>query len=305
MSNDSPKHNGFIILNKASGWSSFDAVARMRSILKIKKIGHGGTLDPAASGVLVLCCGKATRLSKYLLHGDKRYRATIRLGRTTETYDTEGEFSSDFRTPPGMNQTKWTELLSRFTGGIKQIPPRYSAKKTDGKRHYELARQGRPVEPKAVGVTIYAINIQAFDSDWIELDISCGSGTYIRSLAHDIGQALGCGGYLEKLIRTESGEFSLDQAISIEKAAEFAGEDDYSFVRAADQLVPAMRKIPLNAGQTKRFLNGNFITLVNPLLSDKEETRVYADDGHFLGIGEVEKPFGTEQVKIWPRIVIA
>jgi tRNA pseudouridine55 synthase len=228
----------------------------------------------------------------------------VRLGQATETYDSEGEPVGEFRQPPEMDATAWQELLKQFTGEIQQTPPLYSAKRVKGKRLYEYAREGKQVTPKPQTVTIYSIDIKSFDRERLELEISCGSGMYVRSLADDIGRELGCGAYLEGLIRTKAGPFAIEESFSIADVEEMIGSEDFSFFRPPAGLLPGMAAITANPGQRKRFVNGNFIVAHNPLYKHRQEIRVLDEDGTLLGIGEVEKPLGSEMVNIHPRVVI-
>lgn len=307
MNSRLPDSTGFVIINKETDWTSFDVVAKMRSLLKIKKIGHGGTLDPAATGVLILCCGKATRLSKYLLHGDKEYKATIKLGRTTDTYDAEGQFITAPQPVPDFDEADLQVILNCFTGEIEQYPPIFSAIKVGGKKLYEYARKNQDVEIKPKLVTINSITIQSIDSDAneITINVACGSGTYIRSLAHDIGVMIGCGAYLKALERTRAGEFSISESVSIAEVESMLDMEDYSFFRPASELLPNLPKIRVNAGQEKRFTNGNFVVVHNPVLEHQQQIRVLnADGSSMIGLGEVQRSFGSEQIKINPKLVI-
>ena len=215
--------DGILIINKPTDWTSFDVVAKIRNKLNVKKVGHTGTLDPMATGVLVLCLGKATKLAQQITGTDKEYIAEITLGAISDTDDAEGEISdSGFRIPdskpPKLEEI--TRTLKKFTGVINQIPPQFSAKKIKGQRAYKLARQGKEVELKPVGVTIHELELLAYKWPVINVRILCSKGTYIRSLARDIGKELGVGGYLSKLERTKVGDYTIDQSVSIEEANE-------------------------------------------------------------------------------------
>lgn len=210
--------DGFLNLNKPFGFTSHDCVAKVRRIYKLKKVGHAGTLDPAATGVLPIALGRATRLLQYLRH-DKAYQATIRFGLTTATDDLEGEIFTQ-QAVPHLDVEQVQQKLPLFQGEIQQIPPSYSAIQVQGKRLYDLARSGQAIEAPVRTVEIYDLRILAFrSSDFPELDlaVSCGSGTYIRSIARDLGAALGTGATLAKLIRTESSGFELKASSTIEQ----------------------------------------------------------------------------------------
>lgn len=205
---------GFLNIYKPKGMTSHDVVAKLRRITKIKQIGHTGTLDPFAEGVLPVCIGKATRLIEYL-SDDKEYLATVQFGASTTTYDLEGEKTSvsDKR----VNQDDVESFLKYFEGEIFQIPPIYSAIKVNGKKLYEYARKGESVEIEPRKVTLYSIKLKSFDYDLqqAEICIKCSKGTYIRSIAHDLGKKLGCGAYLVRLVRTQAGSFKIDDSIKL------------------------------------------------------------------------------------------
>ena len=228
--------SGFLIINKPKGITSFGVVAQLRKITGIKKIGHAGTLDPLATGVLICAVGReATREIGEFLKQDKKYRATIRLGAVSSTYDAEGEIQSQTRLPDGqvsnppagraglksqsVAQKDIENIIKKFIGTIQQVPPIYSAKKIGGKRAYQLAREGKEVVLKPSEVTIYAIGIVSYRWPNLVLDVHCSSGTYIRSLAHDIGQTLGVGGYIEELERTAIGSIVIRDAVDLNDLA--------------------------------------------------------------------------------------
>lgn len=206
--------SGFLNINKPKGLTSFDVIYKLRKILNMKKIGHLGTLDPLASGVLPVAIGNATRLLEYL-NEDKQYIATVKFGEITKTYDAEGE--KTFIKTPDFSKDDLENILKNFTGDIEQIPPIYSAIKVKGKKLYELARNGIEVELAPRKVKIYSIKILEFDLPFVKFMIDCSKGTYIRSFANDIGQKFGCGAYLSDLIRSCAGSFSLNEAQNIDE----------------------------------------------------------------------------------------
>ncbi|MDX2160440.1 MAG: tRNA pseudouridine(55) synthase TruB [bacterium] len=209
---------GFLNIDKPLGLTSHDVVARIRRVLKLKKVGHAGTLDPLASGVLVICVGGATRLSDYVMHSTKRYRARIHFGVTTTTYDAEGETVA--RAPADhLTESDIHAILPRFQGDIDQIPPMYSAIKQDGRKLYDLARSGVEIERPPRHITIHALDVIAWSPPEVVIDVTCSAGTYIRSLAFDMGQALGVGAHLSGLVRTRSGSFALEDAITLDALA--------------------------------------------------------------------------------------
>lgn len=207
--------SGFLNIHKPIGLTSHDVVARVRRALNIKKIGHAGTLDPLADGVLILCLSSATRLSEYVMQSTKRYRARVRLGIVTNTYDAEGQILRQ-QDAAFITRADVERALTDFLGDIQQIPPMYSAIKQGGRKLYELARAGEEVERQARPVTITALTISGWQPPEFTLDVTCSAGTYIRSLAFDLGESLGVGAHLSGLTRTASGAFTLDQAVPLD-----------------------------------------------------------------------------------------
>jgi tRNA pseudouridine55 synthase len=231
--------DGVIVIDKPAGWTSHDVVARFRSIARIKKVGHLGTLDPLATGVLPLVVGRATRLAQFYLHGDKIYEAVIRFGWSTTTYDKAGEPTSE-KTPVTLDAATLDRLLDRFRGEFLQIPPPVSAKKIEGKRAYELVRKKAEVTLEPVRVHVYELTLEGVEGDTARVRAHCSGGTYLRSIAHDLGQAMGCGAHLEQLQRTASSEFTLSQARSLEQLESLAASE-----RLLDALIPAASLLPL------------------------------------------------------------
>jgi tRNA pseudouridine55 synthase len=215
---------GILIIDKPAGLTSHDVVARVRRATKIKQIGHTGTLDPMATGVLVICIGQATRISEYLAGHAKTYRATIRLGVETDTYDAEGEVTATHVVD--IDRAAVEQAVARFVGEIQQVPPMYSALKRDGRKLYDLARRGIEIERAARSVVIHSIELLDYQAPEVTITVQCSAGTYIRSLAHDLGVSLGTGAHLTRLTRTASGPFSIRQAIGLAnfEAAAQAGQ---------------------------------------------------------------------------------
>ena len=275
---------GFLNLDKPFDWTSHDCVAKTRKLLKIKRVGHAGTLDPAATGVLPIAIGKATRLLQYL-PGDKKYKATIRLGLTTNTDDLQGEviFQKSVR---GLTLKMVKTALSEFIGKIEQIPPRYSAIKVLGKHLYDLARQGQVVEVPSRIVEISEIKILDWRiHDFPELDvvITCGSGTYIRAIARDLGIKLNTGGTLSALQRTFSSGFYLDNSINfIDLEAEIKAET-WKFI-PPDLPLRHLRTITLATTPARKWSQGRHISIDEN--SEDLIVRVYGQDGCFLGLGK-------------------
>lgn len=212
--------NGILILDKELGLSSNRALQDTRYLFKAKKAGHTGSLDPLASGVLPICFGEATKFSSYILNASKKYRAHCRLGKTSSTGDAEGEIIEQAEVTSDHDDI--ARVLRQFVGNISQIPPMYSALKHQGKKLYELARQGKQVERKARDIEIFAIELVSFDGATLVLDVHCSKGTYIRTLAEDIGQALGCGAYLTGLCRTGAAPFWQQSSYSMERLKQLA-----------------------------------------------------------------------------------
>ncbi len=206
---------GFLNIDKPLGLTSHDVVARVRRNLNVKKVGHAGTLDPLATGVLVVCVGAATRLSEYVMNTTKRYEALVHLGVETETYDAEGAIVAE-QAVNHVTQTDVEQALTTFLGPIDQLPPIYSAIKQGGRKLYEIARAGETAELQPRHVTIYALDILDWQPPFVRIAVTCSAGTYIRSLAHDLGAALGVGGSLDGLTRTASGRFALSDAIALD-----------------------------------------------------------------------------------------
>ncbi len=213
---------GVLVVDKPPGMTSHDVVNQVRRMAKMRRVGHTGTLDPMATGVLVLLLGSATRLARFILSEDKQYFATLRLGISTTTYDAEGEITATHAVD--VDRPAIERSLHRFRGNILQVPPMYAAIRHEGKRLYELAREGKEVERKARPVTLYRLDLVGWDPPDFTLDIECSSGTYIRSLAHDLGQVLGCGAHLTALRRKTSGPFTLEQSYSLDTLEELARE---------------------------------------------------------------------------------
>jgi tRNA pseudouridine55 synthase len=212
---------GILNLDKPPGWTSHDVVTRVRELTGERRVGHAGTLDPLATGVLVICVGAAVRLTEYLQGHDKRYRARIRLGISTDTYDRQGEVMQ-VRPVPDLTEATIMAELRRFEGEILQRPPVYSALKQKGIPLYRRARRGEPIQPAPRRVHIHRIELIAWQPPELTLEVDCSAGTYIRSLAHDLGEALGCGGHLMALVRLASGPFNLESAHSIAPLATVA-----------------------------------------------------------------------------------
>lgn len=269
--------DGVLLLDKPPGITSNDALQKARRLFSAEKAGHTGTLDPMATGLLPVCFGEATKFSADLLDADKTYEATLRLGVTTTTADAEGE-PLETR-PVSVSEADILAALPRFTGPISQVPPMYSALKRDGRPLYELARQGIEVERAARDVTIHELALLAFSGDDVSLRVSCSKGTYIRTLAEDLGKALGCGAHLTALRRTRVGPLDLSRARSLAEIEACAEEGRETLLLSVDTLLQGLPVVELDASAALRFGNGN------PVAGDiNGPCRVYAE-GRLLGLG--------------------
>jgi tRNA pseudouridine55 synthase len=206
--------DGFLNINKPAGWTSHDVVARLRFLLKVKKVGHTGTLDPAATGVLPICLGKATKLARLLTETDKEYRAVMRLGETTDTQDATGKVLIR-RAVEGLTEARVREVMASFRGEIRQLPPMYSAVKVDGQPLYKAARAGREVERAERTVAIRRLDLIRMEGNDVTFEVTCSKGTYVRTLCEDIGERLGVGAHLYQLVRTRSGPFRIEESMTV------------------------------------------------------------------------------------------
>ena len=273
--------NGIIVIDKPAGWTSMDVCAKIRGVLHERRVGHAGTLDPMATGVLPVFVGRATRAVEFAAEGGKEYVAGLRLGVVTNTQDTSGTVLEE--KPVSVDRAALEAALAPFRGDILQIPPMYSAIKRDGKKLYELARKGQEVEREPRPVTIYGLEVvdQTGPADYL-LRVQCSKGTYVRTLCHDIGQALGCGGCMYSLRRTEAAGFSLDQAVTLD--ALLSAEDPPSLLRPVDAYFAGRPILILKAGPEKKVRNGAAVSV--PQAADGQY-RVYGESGAFLALGQV------------------
>ncbi|HCG3171507.1 TPA: tRNA pseudouridine(55) synthase TruB [Clostridium perfringens] len=291
--------NGVINIYKNTGMTSFDVVAMVRRVAKMKKVGHTGTLDPAASGVLPVCLGKATKIIDYIMENKKVYRVNLKLGMVTDTYDLEGEVLRE-EDASHITKDEILNCINSFVGTIDQVPPMYSALKQNGVRLYELARQGIEVHREARKITIYSIeNIKIESNDNIQMDVCCSKGTYIRSLCYDIGEKLNVGATMTALERIQNGPFTKEEAINIEDLTEELLEKHIIFIEKA---LDSFEKITVNEKFGKLLRNGVKV-FDNRMYSEEVEFnklyRVYEDNGVFLGLGKRdEKGFKLEKLLI-------
>ena len=281
--------NGIINVYKEKGYTSHDVVAKMRGILKIKKIGHTGTLDPDAVGVLPVCVGKATKLVDLITDKDKTYEAVMKLGITTDTQDITGQVLKISEVTADLQQI--TEVVNRFIGEYLQLPPMYSAIKVNGKRLYELARQGKEVERERRKVSIKDIRILDYskEENEVSLSVDCGKGTYIRTLIHDIGETLGCGATMKSLVRTAVGQFKIEEALKLSEIESLVFEERITdYVLPLDYLFRNYDKVNVEREYHKLIYNGNLFQMEHIIAPIKELAteliRVYDADDIFIGI---------------------
>lgn len=282
--------NGIINVYKEKGFTSHDVVAKLRGICKMKKIGHTGTLDPEAVGVLPVCFGSGTKLCDMLTDWDKEYIAVLRLGITTDTQDMTGQvlFRCEERELKKLTECV-REAVMRFVGDYDQIPPMYSALKVGGKKLYELARAGKEVERKPRRVRIEEIEIQSVELPLVTFRVVCSKGTYIRTLCHDIGANLGCGGAMESLIRSRVGIFGIEDALTLAELQQLRDEDKItSVIIPPDAIFAKDRAVVVNGQGQKMVQNGNRLGAAQLTetvrFTDGEQVRVYDCDGKFYGI---------------------
>ena len=283
--------NGVLCIDKPKGFTSFDVVAKLRGITHTRKIGHAGTLDPMATGLLPVFFGSATKACDILPVQDKRYSAGFQLGVTSDTEDIWGKCTPTGKPLPGREAVE--EALSHFRGEIMQVPPMYSALSVGGKRLYDLARQGITVERQPRPVTIYRLELTGYDPETGSgsLDVCCSKGTYIRTLCADLGQKLGTGGVMSSLRRTEAAGFKLEEAVTLETVAEWMQNDGLQGkLLPAERLFAPYPAVKLNAVQTRMFLNGVRLDLGRIYDGKKASTetpwRIFGADGVFLGLGQ-------------------
>ncbi len=253
--------HGLLLVDKPAGPTSHDVVQAARHALRQRRIGHTGTLDPAATGLLLLCVGRATRLQQYLLAWPKSYEGEIRLGYATTTYDAEGEPLGEAVPVPAFGDDVLRRLAERFTGTIEQVPPPYSAKKHAGRKFYELARAGEEVPLEAKRVTVHTLTLERGGGERLRFSVTCSSGTYVRSLAHDLGAHLGCGGHLASLRRVRIGPWEASQAVAAERLAQGdAAAAEAAFVPLDQALLP-FPEVVLNPTAASHFTHGQEVTV--------------------------------------------
>ena len=275
--------NGILLVDKPSGWTSSDVVIKLKGLLHQRRIGHSGTLDPMATGLLVVFVGRATRAVEFAEAHSKRYIAGLRLGDVTDTQDITGNIISHNKVD--ITQEQLEAVLPEFTGDIVQIPPMYSAVKVNGQRLYKIARSGGEVERKGREINISDISVIGKDGEDYILDVSCSKGTYIRTLCNDIGASLGCGGCMSSLRRVKAGDFSVENACTLEEIKEKAASGEAeSLLLPVDSLFSYTGKLKVGADCEKRIRTGTDCKVK----AENGEYRVYSESGEFLMLGRVE-----------------
>ncbi len=272
--------NGIVIVDKPEGWTSQDVTAKLRGVFQTRRIGHGGTLDPMATGVLPVFVGRATRGVEFFEHAEKAYEATLCLGLTTDTEDTSGAVLE--KQDVTVTHGQLLSVLDRFRGEIQQIPPMYSALKINGQKLCDLARKGKEVERKPRTITIHQLDCLEFSGETARLYVRCSKGTYIRTLCKDIGQALGCGGCMAALRRVSAGAYTIDEAVPL--AALIEANDPAQYLRGVDTMFASHLAVTLTDKQETRCRNGNSFSVNFP----DGTYRAYSRSGEFLMLAKVE-----------------
>ncbi len=289
--------SGVLVVDKPAGMTSHQVVQEIRRGTGIRRAGHTGTLDPRASGVLVILLGPAVRLSEWVASSDKRYLATIRLGEVRDTYDAEGRV---LETHPWehITEERLREILKSFEGEIEQVPPAYSAVRVQGKRAYDLAREGKPVDLKPRKIKVYKLDLLEWEPPDLVVDVHCSSGTYVRSLAHDLGQKLGTGAYLLGLRRTQSGRFTLRDAVPLSRLQQaFLEGDWYRFVLpAADALPPDWPTVTLDSDQVEKVRHGHRVPAPEPY-EPGQLVRALSEQGDLVAVMQYVPETGELQPK--------
>ena len=288
-----PPVNGFINLFKPPGITSMDALRRVKKITGQRKVGHGGTMDPLARGVLPVCFGQATRLMDYVVGSPKRYMMEVELGVTTTTFDAEGEIL-ETREISGLTRESVETAVQSFEGRIEQIPPMYSAIKVQGQRLYKLARAGIEVERTARSVEIYKIRVVDFSSSRLILDVESGRGAYMRSLAADLGELLGCGAHVADLVRLSCGEFDADKSVTLDGLEEAATEPEgwKQFLQPIDWVLKDLKSISVDRHAEEYLRHGQSVNLGGPVIATGylEPVRAYSSEGRFVALVRFDRP---------------
>lgn len=273
--------NGIVIVDKPQGWTSQDVTARLRRVFDTRRIGHGGTLDPMATGVLPVFVGRATRGVEFFEHAEKTYETVLRLGIATDTEDITGTVLAE--RPVDVTAQAVEQVLETFRGDILQVPPMYSALKVNGQKLYDLARKGREVERQPRPITIHELTLLGMDGADVRLRVRCSKGTYIRTLCKDIGETLGCGGAMAQLRRIQAGEYTAEEAVPLETL--LMAEKPEQYLRPVDSMFRQYPAVTLTVNQEKRCRNGNAFSLKLP----DGTYRAYSGQGEFLMLAKAEE----------------
>ena len=272
--------DGIVMVDKPQGWTSQDVTARLRRVFNTRRIGHGGTLDPMATGVLPVFVGRATRGVEFFEHAEKTYETVLRLGLTTDTEDITGTVLAE--APVSVTEEHLIQTLESFRGEILQVPPMYSAIKVNGQKLYDLARKGKTVERQPRPITIHELTLLEQHENTARLRVRCSKGTYIRTLCKDIGEALGCGGCMESLRRVSAGEYTIGEAVPLQELLDAAAPESY--LRSVDTMFRDYPSVTLTANQEKRCRNGNSFSVK----LEEGAYRAYSQTGEFLMLASVE-----------------
>ncbi len=293
--------NGLLIIDKPAGLTSHDVVARVRRILKTKRVGHTGTLDPFATGVMVILVGQATRLAQFFDKDQKEYEALVQFGFETDTGDCTGSPKSKVQSPKSINVEDIERVLPRFRGLIEQVPPMYSAKKVEGKKLYELARKGVEIERKAIAVSIYELEVISdaelcTPQSTIRIRVVCSAGTYIRTLAEDIGRSVGVGAHLAELRRTRAGRFNITRAVTLSDLEQMA--DPVSSLIPMTEAVTHLPEVILNEDRVAKTKNGLSSRFPDVEFADGDTIRMVNADADLIAIGVYNAEEKTVQLKV-------
>jgi tRNA pseudouridine55 synthase len=295
--------NGLLIIDKPAGLTSHDVVARVRRILKTKRVGHTGTLDPFATGVMVILVGQATRLAQFLDKDEKEYEALVQFGFETDTGDRTGSPKSEVQSSKSINVEDIEHVLPRFRGEIEQVPPMYSAKKVEGKKLYELARKGVEIERKSIAVSIHQLEIISDDElctpqSTIRIRVVCSAGTYIRALGEDIGRSVGVGAHLAELRRTRAGRFNITRAVTLSDLEQMA--DPVSSLIPMTEAVTHLPEVILNEDRLAKTRNGLSSRFLDTSFADGDTVRMVNTDADLIAIGV----YNAEEKTVQPKVVL-
>lgn len=302
--------DGVLIIDKPAAWTSHDVVAKVRNITGIKKVGHTGTLDPFATGVLALTLGRATRLTNYFLASDKVYHGVMRFGFATTTFDLDGDAAGE-DTKPVLDHARLAEIFARYAGRVRQTLPPFSAKKVHGKPMYSYARKGVEMEAATKEITIKSLKLIGVCSSEAEFELECSAGTYARSLAHDIGKDYGCGAHLIRLCRTKSGEFPIETAASLRDGDNFHPREFFlSRIIPMRDLLCELPAIVVTTADKYRLMHGMDLNLLTSV-PQAPEFRLMDEAGNFIALGQKVQAFVSpvaqpaHWVRIHPRVIFA